>query len=83
MDAGLVGWHSIVAGSGAELLQHHQHFLLEPLLVFLLVLQVVLPFQHGGSAPGSLCVQHPVSQQWHGSQEQQEVLLHLKKGLHF
>lgn len=47
MDAGLVGWHSIVAGSGAELLQHHQHFLLELLLVFLLVLQVVLPFQHG------------------------------------
>lgn len=44
------GWSAQHHGScGAELLQHHQHFLLETLLTFLLVLQVALPLQ--------LCVQ--------------------------
>lgn len=46
MDGFRAGWPAQHHGScGAELLQHHQHFLLEPLLIFLLVLQVALPLQ--------------------------------------
>lgn len=45
-DTGLVGWHSAVAHGGAQLLQHHQHLLLQSLLVLLLALQAALPLQH-------------------------------------
>lgn len=45
-DTGLVRWHSAMAHGGAELLQCHEHLLLEPLLVLLLALQVALPLQH-------------------------------------
>lgn len=44
--AGLVRWHGSMAHGGAELLQRHQHLLLQPLLVFLLALQAALPLQH-------------------------------------
>lgn len=44
--AGLGGWHSAVADGGAELLQCHQHLLLQPLLLLLLPFQAALPLQH-------------------------------------